>query len=61
MADLEAYAARTSHQDLVARFDISGRLDKAKTRLEEVRSDAYLQSLRGTLGADPSGMAISST
>lgn len=56
VAYLEAYAARPSHQDLVARFDISGRLERARTRLDEVRSAAYLQSLRGTLGADPSGM-----
>ena len=56
VAYLGSYAARSSHQDLVVRFDISGRLERARARLDEVRSGAYLQSLRGTLGADPSGM-----
>ena len=57
VAYLEAYAARPGHQDLVARFDIHGRLDTARMRLEQVRGADYLNSLRGTLGADPLGPA----
>lgn len=53
IAYLEAYAARPSHQDLVARFGIQERLAAARTRLDQVRAEAYLDSLRGTLGADP--------
>jgi hypothetical protein len=52
---LEAYAARSSHQDLVARLDIAGRLEHALARLEAIRSAGYLEGLRGTLGADPLG------
>ena len=52
---LEAYANRATHQDLVARFDIRGRLERTKARLQQVRGEAYLESLRGTLGADPLG------
>mgnify|MGYP001025458045 CR=1 FL=1 len=57
VAYLESYASRTSHQDLVARFGIVERLDGARAKLEKVRSAAYLDSLRGTLGADPLGPA----
>jgi hypothetical protein len=53
VAYLEAYVARPSHQDLVARFDIHARLDKARAKLDQVRSPEYLESLHGTLGADP--------
>jgi hypothetical protein len=52
---LEAYAARPSHQDLVARFGILNRLDATRTKLRQVRGSDYLDSLRGTLGADPLG------
>jgi len=52
---LEAYAARPSHQELATRFDISGRLNHARERLEAIRGDRYLDDLRGTIGADPLG------
>jgi hypothetical protein len=52
---LEAYAVRASHQDLVARFGITARLKQARAHLDEVRGKRYLESLRGTLGADPLG------
>ncbi|HRH82285.1 MAG TPA: hypothetical protein PLW81_14690 [Thiobacillaceae bacterium] len=53
VAYLEAYARRTSHQDLVERFDIRGRLEQARARLNRVSSPEYLDSLHGTIGADP--------
>jgi hypothetical protein len=57
VAYLETYAARPGHQDLVARFGIHERLDAARTRLAQVSGADYLNSLRGTLGADPLGPA----
>jgi len=53
IAYLEGYANRPTHQDLVERFDIRGRLERAKTRLAQVQGSDYLASLSGTLGADP--------
>ena len=53
--NLEAFAGRASHQDLAEKLDIKGRLQSAKTRLEWVSGKAYLQSLLGTIGADPMG------
>jgi hypothetical protein len=57
VAYLTAFSERATHQDLVARFDIRGRLAQARSRLEQVRGSDYLASLRGTLGADPLGPA----
>ncbi|MFA7241022.1 MAG: hypothetical protein WC091_13005, partial [Sulfuricellaceae bacterium] len=53
IAYLETYISRPSHQDMVARLDIQSRLTGAIARLEQVRGSAYLESLRGTIGADP--------
>ncbi|MFZ5482916.1 MAG: hypothetical protein ACOZB0_01690 [Pseudomonadota bacterium] len=50
---LAAYAARDSHQDLVARFGILDRLAAAQAKLATVSDPAYLERLSGTLGADP--------
>jgi hypothetical protein len=61
VAYLKAYAARSTHQDLVTRLDIPGRLAHATNRLEQVRSPVYLESLVGTLGADPLRPARSMT
>ncbi len=55
VAYLETYAGRASHQELVARFGIAGRLETARAKLALVQSPEYLNSLRGTLGADPLG------
>jgi hypothetical protein len=38
---------------MAARLDIPDRLAKAKTKLEWLKSKNYLQSLQGTIGADP--------
>jgi hypothetical protein len=53
VAYLTAFANRASHQDMAARLDIPDRLAKAKTKLEWLKSKNYLQSLQGTIGADP--------
>ncbi len=53
VAYLDAYVARPSHQDLVVRFDIHARLDKAREKLASLRAPGYLERLHGTLGADP--------
>lgn len=53
IAYLDSFAHRTSHQDLAERLDIQKRLEGAKIKLERVKSMAYLQSLSGTIGADP--------
>ncbi len=55
---LDAYTRRASHQDLIYRFDIHGRLDSARRKLAQVSSAEYLSSLRGTLGADPMHPAL---
>ena len=53
VAYLENYANRPTHQDLVERFDIRSRLERAKARLAQVQDREYLAGLSGTLGADP--------
>ena len=55
VAYLEAFAARASHQDMAARLDIPQRLAAARAKLERVKGREYLESLRGTIGADPMG------
>lgn len=53
VAYLEAFADRASHQDVVARLELRDRLDRARARLDQVRGMEYLDSLQGTIGADP--------
>ena len=53
IANLDTFAKRMSHQDMVERLDISARLETAKAKLTWVRSAEYMQTLRGTIGADP--------
>jgi hypothetical protein len=50
---LEDFLARASHQDVAEKLDIAGRLATARERLTKMRAPAYLDALRGTLGADP--------
>ncbi|MDP2783076.1 MAG: hypothetical protein Q8O38_00590 [Sulfurimicrobium sp.] len=59
VAYLDAFAIRASHHDVAEKLDIQGRLEKARAKLEWVSGSAYLQSLRGTIGADPMGMGRS--
>lgn len=53
IAYLDTFASRASHQDMAERLDVQSRLERARARLEWVKSEAYRQSLRGTIGADP--------
>jgi len=50
---LEAFLARPGYEIEAQRLDIPARLEEAKKELTHVKSDAYVQSLVGTLGADP--------
>ncbi len=50
---LERFSKRTSHAEVVDRLGIADRLAQAQETLAKVQSAAYLQNLRGTLGAEP--------
>ncbi len=50
---LENFLAQPGYEDEAARLNIADRLEKARKRLERVKSRAYLESLVGTIGADP--------
>jgi hypothetical protein len=50
---LDKFLKRASHADEAERLGIPGRLINARKTLEQVDSPAYLQSLRGTIGAEP--------
>ena len=50
---LRRFLNLASHADQAERLNISQRLDAAVGKLELVESDAYLESLVGTIGADP--------
>ena len=52
IAYLENYIAR-GHQEMVLRLGIQNRLTDARERLAQVQGSAYLESLCGTIGADP--------
>jgi hypothetical protein len=49
----DKFLKRTSHADEAARLGIADRLSRAKKTLEQVESPAYVETLRGTLGAEP--------
>ncbi len=61
VANLAAFAGRPSYQDIVDKLEIRQRLEAAKAKLAWVGSGDYLQSLRGTIGADPIGPARSNS
>ncbi len=61
VAYLDAFAIRASHHDVAEKLDIQSRLEKARAKLEWVSGSAYLQSLSGTIGADPMGLAACRT
>jgi hypothetical protein len=50
---LSAFLARPGHRDEALRLGIEERLELAKRELERVSSERYLESLEGTIGADP--------
>ena len=57
---LEAFSSRPGYELQAERLKISDRLAWAKQQLARVSSASYLQSLVGTLGADPLGGARAS-
>jgi hypothetical protein len=50
---LERFLNKTTHADEAARLGVKERLDYARAKWEEAESPAYLQQLRGTIGAEP--------
>jgi hypothetical protein len=53
--NLGMFIERDTHADEIDRLRIDSRLQRARARLQEVGSEAHLQSLFGTLGAQPLG------
>ncbi|RTZ61478.1 MAG: hypothetical protein DSZ33_00955 [Gammaproteobacteria bacterium] len=53
IAYLGEFLEKESHADVADKLHIKERLEAARKKLEAVSSDAYLQSLVGTIGADP--------
>ncbi|MGZ8216538.1 hypothetical protein [Methylomagnum sp.] len=50
--DLESFLGQETHRDVAVSMDIAGRLAQARATLENIQSPAYLDSLKGTIGAD---------
>jgi hypothetical protein len=50
---LDKFLKKTSHADEATRLNIPGRLTHARKTLDHVDSAAYLEELRGTIGAEP--------
>ena len=50
---LSEFLARPGHRDEALRLGIEERLELAKSELERVSSESYVESLQGTIGADP--------
>jgi hypothetical protein len=50
---LDKFLKLPSHADEAERLGIANRLDQARKTLDHVNSPGYLDSLRGTLGAEP--------
>ena len=51
--NLKKFLKLEGHEDIAEAMDIRGRLEKAKARLQKVKSPDYLKTLEGTIGADP--------
>ena len=50
---LQQFLSRPGYELEAKRLDVEARLIEAQEELKRVASDAYLESLVGTLGADP--------
>jgi len=50
---LENFIQTSENHELIEEMNINDRLSRAKSKLEYVKSDAYLKDLVGTIGADP--------
>ncbi len=53
IASLENFLAQPGYEDEARRLNIAKRLESARERLARIRSPEYLDSLVGTIGADP--------
>jgi len=53
VAYLEKFVNRPSYADEVERLDLRDRVSAARVRLEQVKHRDYLETLRGTTGAEP--------
>jgi hypothetical protein len=53
IAYLERFLKRSSHADEAERLAIGARLAQARKTLAQVESPTYLETLRGTIGAEP--------
>jgi hypothetical protein len=51
--NLSAFLKKPNYGDEAERLDIEGRLAEAKAELYRLEHPSYLESLKGTLGADP--------
>ena len=50
--ELESFASRVEYREEIERLGIRARLDATRKRLANLDSSGYLESLRGTIGAD---------
>ena len=50
---LEAFISNTNNEAIVTELDLINKLKNVKALLDEAKSDKYLESLIGTIGADP--------
>ncbi|UMB54751.1 hypothetical protein MKD41_04590 [Lutibacter sp. A64] len=50
---LETFIANPNNIDIVTELDLINKLKNVKTLLDEANSDNYIESLKGTIGADP--------
>jgi hypothetical protein len=53
VASLEDFLNLESHADAAERLEIPNRLEKARQKLSAIQNPEYLESLVGTIGADP--------
>ena len=55
---LEKFLTRANYADVAARLDIRARLDRLRATARATRATGYIESLTGTLGVDPSIVAV---
>jgi len=53
IGNLEQFLALPGYEDEAARLQIKKRLEFARQRLQQVQQPEYLDTLAGTIGADP--------
>jgi hypothetical protein len=57
VSSLQQFLDDVDYADEAERLGIDQRFDKARSKLEQVQSEEYLQRMVGSLGADPLGPA----